>query len=200
MGRLSCGLVAHRDIPIAHQQVPDEFGDRLRHLRTIRSPRLGATLNLAREQGWTLTALGKAMGITRERVRQIVDQEPWQPYPPDVLTPVPEPPRRPQRQPRLSVSVDPDTARQLRELWALARRCNGVTAADDPRRVASERLSLLLATLVGRGVTPYHLAVHVLGCRPSAIYLRLGRHGYRPYPPSQEAVRYGVRTHPRRRR
>ncbi|MFJ1647956.1 hypothetical protein [Streptomyces sp. NPDC088258] len=56
-----------------------------------RDPRLGATLAAAREAGWSLTPLGRAVGVTSDRVRQMASKA----ADPDEVGPLPDIPARP---------------------------------------------------------------------------------------------------------
>jgi hypothetical protein len=53
-------------------QLPEDFADTLRQLHRARDPRLGATLQAARDAGWTVRLLAHALGVSAERPRQII--------------------------------------------------------------------------------------------------------------------------------
>ncbi|HEX5996271.1 MAG TPA: hypothetical protein VFY84_14110 [Jiangellales bacterium] len=160
------------------QIVPDDFAATLRAMWADGDRRLNALLHSANRNGWTLTALGNALGMTREAVRKrILCAEPF------ASTDLPEfplPPRKPTPAPRVrpALLVPPEIIAQLREMWEIARTVNGSAPSDDPRRRVSERFTAQLAALVDQGVTVYRLAKD-LGITHGAIRFRLARHGYR---------------------
>jgi hypothetical protein len=176
-----------------NQTLPPEFADTLRTLHRDQDPRLAPTLSVARRNGWTLQALAEPIGITRERVRQIVTFEcSWAgvdindlpDVPPRPLKRLPSP-----KPPRKRLTVRPEVAERLRELQAVAARVNGGTPADSPDREVSKQFTAELDALIKQGVSVKHLA-GVLETQRSAITLRLGRHGYRALPPSQADTAY----------
>lgn len=169
--------------------VPDEMAETLRRLRDQvpdspgnrhceESRRLDWALMTAHRAGWPNSALARALGVSRELVRQRVARaEPCgvtyrfpTPPPPASAKPEPAPPR--------FKRVDEQTAQRLRELHQLARKAIGPMRYGHPARLASEELSALLAELIEREYTVYHLA-KVLGVTHRAVVVRLVRHGYR---------------------
>jgi|GEM_PF-3157151 hypothetical protein len=184
-------------IVIHHQDLPEDFAATLRDLHAQAcqpggadaSERLNALLALAREHGWTLAALARSLGVSREAVRQRASRgelradTPAVPSPPKRPTPMPKPPKR-QR-----LKVRPEVAERLREMNRIARTVNGATPADHPARKVSVELSAMLNSLVEQGVSKYHLA-QVLGVSHGAIIARLARHGYRAPAPSQASSLY----------
>ncbi|MDD4866190.1 MAG: sigma factor-like helix-turn-helix DNA-binding protein [Mycobacterium sp.] len=178
--------------------VPDEFAEALRQMRAAKDHRLNTVLLLARDTGWTLQTLGDALGLSRERVRQLAEcaydcptaELPTiPPLPPRPRTLPPPPPPKP--------TIDEPTAIRLRELQELARTVNGVTPADSPARRASEELAELMADLVGKDITQSDIA-RACGISASAVRFRIGRHGYGTLPPSlQERGDQVYRNQPR---
>lgn len=185
------------DVTIKHQRLPDEFAAVLQAMRQARDGRLSAVLWLARANGWTLQALGAALGVGREAVRQRIDVKPFDQYPSSQLPPIPLPPRRVAKPStvRKRLRLSDEFAADLRRMWTIARTVNGVTPLDDPSRQVSEEFTAILNDLWLQGVALKHIAERI-GVRPSSIAFRLSRHGYRPPPPSQE----GDEAHVYRRR
>jgi biotin operon repressor len=172
------------------QVLPADFAEALRRMRGERDPRLSPTLSAAYNEGWTATALGDALGVSREAVLQRILKSKGR----SRMVNIPPPPRRPDPEPRPGrPEVPGEIADQLRALSAAARTVNGATAADDPRRQSSVELSALLAQLNDDGFSLGQLG-EVLGVTPSAVLFRLSRHGYRNPPPSQSTPYKGEPT------
>ncbi len=156
----------------------DEFAEVLRRMRADADPRLSMTLAAAFDAGWTWSALGRLLGVSRQAVEQRAIGADF--YPDSALPAIPPPPQKPgppPKVPRKRLTVKPEVADRLRELHEVAKTVNGITPVDDPARRASEELSETLAALIERGVTAYHLA-QVLGCTQGGISQRLARHGF----------------------
>lgn len=174
-------------------EVPQDFADILRGMRDTEDPRLNTTLAHAHRNGWSLQDLGDVFGVSfqaiQQRVRRCADyltsELPHIPLPPRPPTRLPEPPRR-QR-----LRVRPEIAQRLREMQQRAAKVNGATPPDHPDRAVAAEYTLMLHRLIQQGVSAYHLA-SVVGVSVDAIQFRLGRHGYRPLPPSQR-TKYGTR-------
>ncbi|MFM9635903.1 hypothetical protein [Streptomyces turgidiscabies] len=95
--------------------------------------------------------------------------------------------------------ITPETADELRRLYAIARTVNGATPLDDPRRQTSVDYTRTLQMLVDRGITAYRLA-KTIGVRPGAIRQRLARHGHRaPMPSAAHKAYRGITTATSRR-
>lgn len=178
-----------------NQTLPQDFAELLAQMKSQRNRNLGATLLVARLNGWTLQSLASALGVSRQAIEHRlahaaidVDSE---------VPDVPLPPRKQTRkhQPRRRLLVNDALAEQLREMALVAAKVNGASPADAPERRVSEEFSAMLHSLVEQGVTVYHLA-QVLGVTHGAITLRLARHGYRNGFPSQNGTQYlGRATH-----
>lgn len=81
--------------------------------------------------------------------------------------------------------VPEDVMQELRGLYEAGRGLVGNTPRDDPKRRAGEAFTALAAKAIKEyGVTHTALSL-ALGLSRSNVYLRLGRHGYLPNPPSQ---------------
>jgi len=148
--------------------------------------RLDAYLASLRASGWSLRALGAALGVSYQRVEQRttrttrttrVEGLPPAPSPPPRPVPPPPPPRP---------TVDAQMAERLRAMYEIARGVRGYLAADDPRRRVSEEFTATLASLVADGVPMGDLA-RAIGAETGTVRARLARHGYRHRPRSQPA-------------
>lgn len=177
-------------IQVVGQVLPDEFSAVLRSMRAEADPRYVATLAQAVRDGWTLTALGDALGITREGVRIRIVKG-YTEYPTKDLPEIPRAPRRPTPTPKVRrrLLLNEEMAERLRSMQAVAVTVTGGTPVDSEKRRISEEFSAILADLVEQGVTANHIA-QVLGLEPSGVYARLARHGYRKPSPSVEREVY----------
>lgn len=126
-----------------------------------------------RDAQWTLQSISEAAGVTRERVRQIVERGAHA----DTSTlPIPEPPQRTKREPRVYVEPDPIKLARLKELQPLAVK---VRANSPQYRAEAEEYSALVAEVhLTDGVPLYRLAKR-LGVSNSALRFRLARYGYK---------------------
>jgi hypothetical protein len=178
---------------------PADFAAQLRAMHAPTGPghrnmrpsiALRCTLVLARRKGWTLQALGDALGLTRERIRQIIAI----PFKPGQFTgspiDIPAPPPRPltkEEQRRAARKPTPRLTEQekaqLRELYSRSRAA-GKCSPDHPAIVAGKQLAALMDGYLRRGYRISDVA-GALRITTPAVQLRLGRYGYRPLPPSQ---------------
>lgn len=89
----------------------------------------------------------------------------------------------------LQAQLPADVLQELKALHEDGRGLAGNTPKDDPKRKAGEAFCALAARTINEyGVTPTALSL-ALGLSRSNVYLRLGRHGYIPNPPSQPAYK-----------
>lgn len=155
-----------------------------------------AWMKEAFDRGYTLEAMAEVIGVTRERVRQLVSQaEPVAGLPPVVgmpVPPVPLPwpthvPERWNRWPRPTLSDSERT--HLIGLHRLGTQLRGQCGENDPRRIASEELTSELHRLVDEVGFTYNEVEGILGVRHGTVRARLARHGYRSQPPSQSKYR-----------
>lgn len=170
--------------------VPDDFRAVLQQMRSNRDPRLAAVFYAAKLNGWTLHSLGDAVGVSRERVRQMIAGLDF-----DASVPLPEIPAAPRKEPPVAkppkpvLRVAPDIAERLRKMQRIAAKVNGSTPADDPARQVSEEFTAALDTAIRQGVTIAELA-RTLNVTYRTITHRLARHGYRRGAPSQDRNAY----------
>lgn len=148
---------------------------------------LNRWMKASHDAGWTLAAIGEAVVLTRERVRQriagVVVPEGY-----DV--PKYEPPKPPRK---VYPTITETERQELKDLQALATRLRGIHAPDHPYRIASEALSERLAEYKIRGVRNKDLA-EALGVQAQTIAVRLKNHGYLQTSPSQ--TKYREKKHP----
>lgn len=145
-----------------------------------------------REIGWTLTSISNACGLTRERVRQLVEQEQKIATAADITTlPLPEPPIKEERAGRVFIEPSPETLARLLELQPKAQlvRSNVMTY----RKEAEEYTRLLNHAHTVEGVTLYRLAKR-LGVTHPALRFRLARYGYKTSPNGQSKVYQPIRS------
>ncbi len=121
--------------------------------------------------GWTLTAIGEAAGLTRERARQIAKESHFTPS----GFPVPVPPRKPVLEKPNYVEPEPELLKRLLELQPLAQKVR--FNASSYRSEAEEYTRLLAKCHLEQGVTLYRLALR-LGVTHGALRFRLVRYGY----------------------
>jgi hypothetical protein len=153
--------------------LPEDVGVHLRHLS--RADR-NAYLQALRAGGWTLRSLAQSSGLTRERVRQLLEL-PLEPTDREAIAdlPVPELPVRPDQSRPQKADVSPETLARLRELQPTAQL---VRSHGKRHRLEAEEYTELLAhAVLVEGVSVYRLAKH-LGVTHNAIRFRLMRYGY----------------------
>jgi hypothetical protein len=131
-----------------------------------------------RPAGWTLQSISAASGLTRERVRQIVKESETRGYIALTLDgdyPLPEPPRREVKPPRVFVEPDPVKLARLLELQPAAQKVR--SNSDKYREEAEEYTALVAEVHLEDKVTLYRLALR-LGVTHGALRFRLVRYGY----------------------
>lgn len=168
------GAVRH-----VRQIVPDDFAAELRRLHAEGDPRLSGILRAAADAGWSRTALGHALYVSREAVRlRVGAAEPCE-------YAIPDPPRWPARTPRPAPRMPaPDVVERLRQMQAVVAALNGAATVDDPRRkVALEYAALLNRLTTEEGFSLNRLA-GLVGVTYQALRARLARFGYLPPTPS----------------
>lgn len=126
-----------------------------------------------RNAGWTLQAISDAIGVTRERVRQIVAET----KPAIIFDEIPLPPIVYEKPKPVYVEPNAETLARLLELQPLAKQVRGTSPAF--RDEGEEYSRLLHEAHTVQGVTIYRLAKR-LGVTPASIRFRLARYGYLP--------------------
>lgn len=151
--------------------------------RTLKETKDRATLfaHLAalRDGGWTMECMADVVGVSRERVRQLIQKagpiEQAKARSAAAGFVVPELPAIPERERPVRLSPIPENLHRLRELQPLAQQVR----ANSPRyREEAEEYTRLIYFEHGRGVSIYHLA-QLLGVTHGALRYRLVRYGYK---------------------
>ena len=142
-------------------------------------------LKSARAAGWSLETIGRAVGLSRQRVQQLTEL----PIAPSRLYDYPQPiKKRAIMGPRI-LRVPEERLRELKALQSKISKINGSTYVDDPLRdVASVYGDLLVQTMSEYEVGPNAIST-AMGLSSNNVRLWLGRHGYLKRAPSQPAYR-----------
>jgi len=128
-----------------------------------------------RAQGWTLQSISNSAGVTRERIRQIVADSTFVDSTVSLAEfPLPMPPAKPVKSPRVFVEPDPVKLERMLELQPLAQQVR----ANSPlyREEAEEYTNLVADVHLTDGVPMYRLAKR-LGVTHGALRFRLARYG-----------------------
>ena len=138
-----------------------------------------------RAKGWTLQSIATACGISRERIRQVIEMPSVPGIELDDTFTIPEPPNHPEKAKREFVEPSDDILSRLLELQPLAQQVR--SHSPRYRAEAEEYTSLLNQAHSIDGVTLYRLAKR-LGVSHGAIRFRLARYGYKPAPNATSKV------------
>jgi transposase len=137
-----------------------------------------------RAMGWTLQSIANACGISRERIRQIIEMKsPGLELGDDYI--IPTPPFHPEKIKREYVEPSDEILTRLLELQPLAQQVR--SHSPRYRAEAEEYTRLLNQAHSVDGVTLYRLAKR-LGVSHGAIRFRLARYGYKPAPNATSKV------------
>ena len=160
-----------------------------------------AYIKALRERGWTLESIGIAVGVTRERIRQIAVAVPMSEAIRVAASgyPIPEPPAAPVKTSPQFVEPTEETLKRLLELQPYAQQVRSYGKAY--RKEAEEYTWLVNYAHTVEGVTLYRLALR-LGVTHGALRFRLVRYGYKEaitgkskaYNPILEENRLELRT------
>jgi hypothetical protein len=137
-----------------------------------------AYIKALRERGWTLDSIGIAVGVTRERIRQIAVAVPMS----EAIRvaangyPIPEPPKIIEKSSPQFVEPSEETLKRLLELQPYAQQVRSYGKAY--RKEAEEYTWLVNYAHTVEGVTLYRLAKR-LGVTHGALRFRLARYGYK---------------------
>ena len=132
-------------------------------------------VHLLSSAGWTYASIGEAVGVSRERVRQIVRLKPAKALARAVE--IPSPPLRAVRE--LKVWAVP-SEEDLNRLLKLQPKAQLVRSSSPKFRKEAEEYTALINKVNKKdGVSLYRLA-GFLGVTYAALYSRLVRYGYKP--------------------
>ncbi len=144
-------------------------------LRSLSYPERIAYCRALRAEGWTYQSMATPLGITRERVRQMIT---WDYPAPVSILPVPELPRIISTKEIAEMKVLPEDTLQV--LKALQAKAFWVRGNGKQYRAEAEEYASLINDLLnsGQGYSVYGLAKQ-LGVTYPAIQFRLVRYGYK---------------------
>jgi len=161
----------------------DVQNDLARHAgNTLTLPYLARVL---RDSGWTLSAIAEPLGLTRERVRQIInsatdkDYESLADFANSIGFEIPAPPPKPvleERKKSVRPTVGQENIERMLELQPFARQ---VRSNSPLYRAEGEEYTRLIAyEHLERGVSLFSLSKE-LGVTHGALRFRLVRYGYK---------------------
>jgi transcriptional regulator of acetoin/glycerol metabolism len=157
--------------------LPEEIQAALRLSAGMGDPQiLDSLLATIADQGWGYQPSATALGLHRQTVRQRAQRGTLGLQ---GLPAVPEAPRAVRPEPPALSEAE---RAELAQLNKLAQQLRAEHGEEDPRRVASERLSALIDELTKKKIR-YKEIAEVLGVRPMTVRARLKRHGYRQINP-----------------
>ena len=143
-----------------------------------------------RRVGWTLQAISEAIGVSRERVRQICVMPDSETNVSDGM-PVPTPPIVMPKEKKVYKEPSPELLARALELQPLAQQVR--SNASRFRKEAEEYTRLVNQARID-GVSIYRMAKR-LGVTHSALRFRLTRYGYMEAPENASSVVYkAIRT------
>jgi hypothetical protein len=149
-------------------------------------------IHLLANAGWTYTSIGNAIGISRERVRQLAGIKPAKALASTIE--IPEPPLQKEHKPKEWPMPDADRLERALELQPMAQKVR--SSSPNFREEAEEYTKLIHEMRVLDGVGGHRLS-KMLGITNAAINFRLVRYGYKKpanskhksYPPVIKANR-----------
>lgn len=147
-------------------------------LRATDTEERNQLMKALRVAGWTLQSIGAAAEVSRERVRQVVEDTELEPYYESAT--MPQPPLKAAKAKPQYVEPQPETLAELLRLKPLAEQ---VRANSPEFRDEAEAYTKLLwhahkpIAEGGEGVTIYRLAKR-LGVTHGAVRFRFVRYGY----------------------
>jgi len=169
-------------------KLPQEVADAFARIQTDERDAYIVALRL---KGWTLASIAEVAGVTRERVRQIVNS--WEETDNLVMLavadlPQPLPPLKKVKTKRVYTEPSEDTLARLLELQPIAEKYRA-NAAPEVKAAALEYTQLIDHANRIEGVPLYRLAKR-LGKTHGALRFRLARYGLRePVSASSKAYR-----------
>lgn len=156
------------------QELPKEIADVLISLPYVERKAYAQRLVA---EGWTYTAIGKPIGLTRERVRQYnsekLNEEVQKKV--EALPLPPRPIRTVELQRLMRTQIEPEVLEQLKALYEVGKQVRG---KSQKHREEAEAFTKLAWEQVERGVSVYAIA-KALGCTHAGLQFRFVRYGYK---------------------
>lgn len=138
-----------------------------------------------RRAGWTLQTISDAIGVSRERVRQICEM-PMSDTNVAETYPVPLPPTVQPRMKKEYKEPSPELIAKILELQPFAQQ---VRSNSTRFRAEAEEYTRLINQARLEGTSIYKLST-IIGLSPSALRFRLTRYGYMPAPSGSTSLVY----------
>lgn len=132
-------------------------------------------IHLLDNAGWTYSSVGQAVGVSRERVRQILLVKPVKALAKEVE--IPSPPPRLAHVNKVWPMPSTEDLNRLLQLQPSAQRVR--SSSPNFRKEAEEYTALINKVNKKDGVSLYRIA-RLLGVTYAAVYARLIRYGYKP--------------------
>ncbi len=133
-------------------------------------------IHLLADAGWTYTSIGDAIGVSRERVRQLANIKPAKALASSVEIPTPPAPWKYEPRPKQWPMPDADRLKRALELQPMAQQVR--SSSPKFREEAEEYTKLIYEMRVLDGVGSGRLS-KMLGITNAAINFRLVRYGYK---------------------
>ena len=146
-------------------------------------------IHLLHNAGWTYSSVGQAVGISRERVRQILRTKTVKALARTVE--IPSPPARLIREAKVVAMPSNEDLNRLLKLQPSAQLVR--SSSPKFRKEAEEYTALINKVNKKDGVSLYRLA-RLLGITYAAVYARLIRYGYKPAGKGKSGVYNPVKT------
>lgn len=133
-------------------------------------------IHLLVDAGWTMASIGEAIGISRERVRQLSNIKRAKALASTVEIPVPPAPWKYEPRPRHWPTPNADRLARALELQPMAQKVR--SSSPNFREEAEEYTKLIHEMKVLDGIGSHRLS-KMLGITSAAINFRLVRYGYK---------------------
>lgn len=146
-------------------------------------------VHLLSAAGWTYSSIGEAMGVSRERVRQILRLKTVRALARAVE--IPSPPLRVVREAKVRPVPNKEDLDRLLKLQPKAQMVR--SSSPKFREEAEEYTALINKVNKEDGVSLYRIA-NLLGITYAAVYARLIRYGYKPVGRGTSGVYRTIKT------
>jgi transcriptional regulator with XRE-family HTH domain len=146
-------------------------------------------IHLLHNAGWTYSSVGQAVGVSRERVRQILRGKTVKALAKDVE--IPSPPLKVIREAKVWPQPSDKDLNRLLHLQPKAQLVR--SSSPKFRKEAEEYTALINKVNKEDGVSLYRIA-RLLGITYAAVYARLIRYGYKPAGKGESGVYNLIKT------